>query len=356
MTTSAGDGRNRDAAEATGWSAEIERLAGRSWMALRAGEVALRAASGYLEPADARERQRRLTEERAQTIDQLHHLADDLHADSPLLHWLDEPAGTRRLLGLPEGVTACVFDLDSVLTTSTAVHVAAWADAFDSFLLARAARQRDPFIPFDRDSDYQTYVTERPRIDGVRAFLASRGIRLPEGGPDDPSDVETVRGLANRKMQALQRHLAREGVAAYIGSRCYLEAAHLVGIRRAVVSASANTTVILERAGIAHLIDQRIDAEVIDSEQLAPKPAPDTLIAACRLLGADPSEAADFETTPDGIYAARSAGFRLVIAVEREGTVEALHAAKPDVVVNDLAQLLEHHEPAERSELATRRG
>jgi beta-phosphoglucomutase-like phosphatase (HAD superfamily) len=261
MTASAEDGRHRDAAGATGWAAEIERLAGRSWMALRAGEVALRAASDYLDPADARERQRRLAEERAQTIDQLHRLADDLHTDSPLLHWLDEPAGTRKLLGLPDGVSACVFDLDSVLTTSTTVHIAAWADAFDSFLLARAARQREPFIPFDRDGDYQAYVSERPRLDGVRAFLASRGIRLPEGAPHDPPEAETVRGLANRKMQALQRHLAREGVAAYIGSRCYLEAAHLVGIRRGVVSASANTTEILERAGLAHLIDQRIDAE-----------------------------------------------------------------------------------------------
>ena len=297
-----------------------------------------------------------MAEERAQTIDQLHRLADDLHTDSPLLHWLDEPAGTRKLLGLPDGVSACVFDLDSVLTTSTTVHLAAWADAFDSFLLARAARQRDPFIPFDRDGDYQAYLAERPRLDGIRAFLASRGIRLPEGAPDDPPGGGDRARSRNRKMQALQHHLAREGVAAYIGSRCYLEAAHLVGIGRAVVSASANTTEILERAGLTHLIDQRIDADMIDSEQLAPKPAPDTLIAACRLLGVDPSEAADFETTPDGIHAARSAGFRLVIAVEREGTVDALHAAKPDVVVNDLAQLLEHHEPAERSEPANRRG
>src|SRR3954454_21388174 len=155
MTAPAEDERNRDAAGATGWAAEIDRLGGQSWMALRPGEVALRAASDYLDPAEARERQRRLAEERAQTIDQLHRLADDLHTDSPLLHWLDEPAGTRKLLGLPDGVSACVFDLDSVLTTSTTVHIAAWADAFDSFLLGRAVRQREPFIPFDRDGAYQ---------------------------------------------------------------------------------------------------------------------------------------------------------------------------------------------------------
>lgn len=187
MTTSAGDGRNRDAAEATGRAAEVERLAGRSWMALRAGEVALRAATGYLEPAEACERQRRLTEERAQTIDQLHRLADDLHTDSPLLHWLDEPAGTRRLLGLPDGVSACVFDLDSVLTTSTTVHVAAWADAFDSFLLTRAARQREPFIPFDRDSDYQSYVTERPRLDGVPRLPGQPRHQASRGRASRPS-------------------------------------------------------------------------------------------------------------------------------------------------------------------------
>ena len=344
MTTPVGGEPNvsrGDAAQATGWAAEIERLAGRSWMALTAGEAALGAASHYLDPAALRERQRRLTAERVQTSDQLHRLAHERHTDSPMLRWLDEPtAGTRKLLGLPNGVSACVFDLDSVLTTSTTIHVGAWADTFDSFLLARSARQREPFVPFDRDGDYQTYLAERPRLDGVRAFLASRGITLPEGGPDDLPDAVTVQGLGSRKTLALQQHLAREGVAAYIGSRCYLEAAHLVGIRCAVVSASANTTEILDRAGLGHLLDQRIDAGTIDREELAPKPAPDTLIAACRLLGVDPSVAADFETAPAGIQAARSAGFKLVIALDRDGTAEALRAAKPDALVNDLAQLL----------------
>lgn len=330
-----------DQAEATGHSAEIERLAGSSWMALEAGEAGLRAARHYLKPADVGERERRLAGERAETIDQLHHLAHDLHTDSPLLHWLDAPTPTRGLLGLPSGVRACVFDLDSVLTTSTTVHAAAWADTFDSFMLARAGRHRDRFVPFDRDGDYQSLLAERPRLDGIRTFLASRGIRLPEGGPDDGPGAETVHGLAKRKMVALQHHLAREGVAAYIGSRCYLEAAHLVGIGCAVVSASANTVEILERVGLTDLIDQRVDAHTIETEHLAPKPAPDTLIAACRLLGVEPAEVADFETTSLGIRAARAAGIGLVVAVEREGAANALHTAKPDVVVNDLAQLLE---------------
>ena len=310
-------------------------------MALEAGEAGLRAARHYLRPADVGDRERRLAGERAETIDQLHHLAHDLHTDSPLLHWLDAPTPTRGLLGLPSGVRACVFDLDSVLTTSTTVHAAAWADTFDSFMLARAGRHRDRFVPFDRDGDYQALLAERPRLDGIRTFLASRGIRLPEGGPDDGPSVETVHGLAKRKMVALQHHLAREGVAAYIGSRCYLEAAHLVGIGCAVVSASANTVEILERVGLTDLIDQRVDAHTIESEGLAPKPAPDTLIAACRLLDEDPADVADFETTSLGIRAARAAGIGLVVALEREGAVNALHAAKPDVIVNDLAQLLE---------------
>jgi HAD superfamily hydrolase (TIGR01509 family) len=340
----AGAGRDERAGDETGTTApasQIERLAWRSWMALEAGEAALRAASHYLDSAEVHERERLLAVERAETVAQLHRLAHDLHTDSPLLHWLDAPTATRKLLGLPIGVAACLFDLDSVLTTSTGIHVAAWADTFDSFLLARAARQPEPFIPFDRDADYQVCLAERPRLDGVRIFLDSRGIRIPEGDPGDPPDAETVHGLASRKSEAVQHHLGREGVAAYVGSRCYLEAAYLLGLGRAVVSASAHTTEILERAGLTHLIDQRIDAHTIDSERLAPKPAPDTLITACRLLGVDPAEAADFETTPAGIHAARSAGIGLVIAVDREGADDALHAAGPDVIVSDLGQLLE---------------
>ena len=341
----AAEGQRGDEAEATGKAADIERLAGRSWMALEAGESALHAAARYLDPIELQERKHQLAEQRAQTIDQLHHLAHDLHTDSPLLHWLDAPTATRRLLGLPNAVRACIFDLDSVLTTSTSVHVAAWADTFDVFLLARSGRVPEPFIPFDRLVDYQAYVAERPRLDGVRAFLASRGINLPEGRADDPVDAQTVHGLANRKEQALRKHLAREGVAAYIGSRCYLEAAHLLGIRRVVVSASANTNEILARAQLTHLLDGRIDAETIESARLAPKPAPDTLIAACRLLGVDPEQAADFETTPAGIKAARAAGVRLVVAVTRDGTADDVLHAEADVIVNDLAQLLEQRPP-----------
>ncbi|HET7379557.1 MAG TPA: HAD family hydrolase [Gaiellales bacterium] len=330
---------------ATGWAAaQIERLAGRSWMALEAGDAALHAASRYLDPVDLHAREEELARERAQTIDQLHHLAEDLHTDTPLLHWLDLPTAARRLLGLPAEVRACVFDLDSVLTTSATIHAAAWADTFDSLLLGRAARLRQPFIPFDRDADYRTYLAERPRFEGIREFLASRQIRLPEGAPGDPADADTVHGLANRKGLALQRHLAQDGVAAYIGSRCYLEAANLVGIRTAVVSPSSNTDEILRRAGLARFIQERIDATVIESGGLRPKPAPDTLLAACRQLCIEPAQVADFETMPAGVEGARRAGMRFVVAVLREGSADPLHAVAPDVVVNDLAQLLDHRE------------
>jgi len=335
------DGAPGDEAEATGHAAEIERLAGRSWMALEAADAGLTAASHYLDPATVARRRRLLVEERGQTIGELHHLADDLRTDSPLLHWLDEPSATRKLLGLPNVVRACVFDLDTVLTTSAGVHVAAWADTFDSFLLDRAVEQGEPFVPFDRSNDYATYLAERPRLDGVRLFLASRGLTVPEGHPDDQPGTRTVQGLANTKARALQEHLDREGVAAYIGSRCYLEAAKLVGIGRAVVSASATTAQILERAGLAGLVDVRIDGGVIESAGLRPKPAPDTLLAACERLGVGPDETAAFETASAGIEAARVAGMALVVAVRRDGTVHTGHTGA-DLVVGDLAQLIEH--------------
>ena len=256
-----GEERGGDEAEATGRAAEIERLAGRSWMALEAGEVALRAASALPRSSGRRERERRLAGERAETIDQLHRLADDLHTDSPLLHWLDAPTATRRLLGLPNGVNACVFDLDSVLTTSTTVHIAAWADTFDSFLLARAGRQRERFVPFDRDGDYEPIWRNGRGLTASAPSWPAAASGFPRAAPTTVPTARPCTASPSGRRQALQHHLAREGVAAYIGSRCYLEAAHLVGIGRAVVSASANTTEILERAGLAHLIDQRIDAE-----------------------------------------------------------------------------------------------
>jgi HAD superfamily hydrolase (TIGR01509 family) len=241
------------------------------------------------------------------------------------------------MIGLPEHVTACVFELDGVLTTSAAVHAAAWAETFDPFLLARAERHRRPFVPFLRDHDYDEHLAGTPRLDGVRAFLASRGISLPEGADDDLPGTATVHGLANRKNEALQQHLDREGVDAFAGARSYLVAADMLHVRRAVVSASANTETMLERAGLDDLVDELVDGRVIEAEHLRPRPAPDSLLLACRRLGVPPHQAAAFETTPAGIAAARAADVRLAVAV---GPASAF-AGEADVVVSDLEELLD---------------
>jgi HAD superfamily hydrolase (TIGR01509 family) len=227
-----------------------------------------------------------------------------------------------------------------VLTTSAAVHAAAWAETFDPFLLERSERSRRPYVPFDRQHEYDAYLAGRPRLDGIRAFLASRGIGLPEGSDADPAGAPTVHGLATLKNQLLQRSLAAQGVDAFVGSRCYLEAAHLLGVHLAVVSASSNTEEILELTQLDHLIEQRVDGATIAAEGLRPKPAPDTLLAACRALDVDPADAVDFETTLAGISAARASGFRITVGVDRDGDTYALWASDSDLVVRDLVELV----------------
>jgi len=283
---------------------------------------------------------RRLVAERAEIVRSLEALGRERHEHSPLVRWLAAPAVTARMLGLPAEVTACVFDLDGVLTTSADTHVAAWSETFDRFLLEQADRHHRPFIAFDRRHDYEDFVAGRPRLDGVRVFLASRGISLPEGDPDDPPGAPTVHGLANRKNRLLQQHLAREGLAALGGSRCYLQAAGMAGLSRAVVSASANTVTFLERAGLADLVDLRVDGTTIDAEGLRPKPAPDMLLAVCRRLEIEPRRVAAFETIPAGVTAARVAGVALAVGVDRSGEAELLRASDVDLVVNDLTELL----------------
>jgi beta-phosphoglucomutase-like phosphatase (HAD superfamily) len=288
------------------------------------------------------ERSRRLGEERVETVQLLRSLGHDLHATSRLVDWLEVPTLTRGLLGLPADVVACVFDLDGVLTTSPEAHATAWAEAFDPFLLAWAERSGRLFIPFDRRDEYERFVAGKPRIDGVRTFLASRGIGLPEGASDDPTSAESIHGLANRKNLALQRRLQREGVAAYEGSRCYLEAAQRLGLRRAVVSASANTGAILERAGLAHLVEDRIDGNAIRVERLRPEPAPDAILAACERLGVESCKVAAFATTPTGVRAAQAAHAELVIGVDRSGYADRLLISGADVVIGDLTELIDH--------------
>lgn len=248
------------------------------------------------------------------------------------------------MLGLTDDVDACVFELEGVLTGAASIHAAAWAETFDDLLLSRAERSRDrlgPYAPFNPRTDYVTYIHGRPRVDGVRAFLASRGIRLPEGSPDDQPSAETVHGLAQRKNLALLRRLAAEGVQAHAGARHYLEALREAGVHAAVVSASANTSAILARAGLDRLVDVRVDGRTIADEHLRTWPAPDVLLAACEELHVAPRHAAAFETMADGVAAGHNAGFREVVAVERHGAPETMRRQGADLVVRDLDELLD---------------
>jgi beta-phosphoglucomutase family hydrolase len=241
------------------------------------------------------------------------------------------------VLGLPDGVTACLFDLDGVLTDTAAVHAAAWAKAFDSFLHARDGAD---FVPFSRQ-DYLDYVDGKPRAAGVRDFLASRGISLPEGSPDDPPEAETVNGLGNRKNADLVQRIRSGGVEVFEGSRRYLQAAREAGLRRAVVSSSANTADVLAVTGLDEYVELRVDGVTIRTEGLAGKPAPDTFLAAADRLGVAPAAAAVFEDAIAGVQAGRSGHFGAVVGVDRAGQADALRANGATVVVTDLAELLD---------------
>jgi beta-phosphoglucomutase family hydrolase len=238
-------------------------------------------------------------------------------------------------------VTACLFDLDGVLTQTAKVHAAAWKRMFDDYLRRRAARAGEAFVPFDPLRDYDEYVDGKPRDDGVRSFLASRGIQLPEGGADDPPGADTIHGLGNRKNEILLELIHAEGVQPYEGSVRYVEAARAAGLRRAVVSSSTNCRDVLAAAGIADLFEEVVDGVVAEREHLHGKPAPDTFLAGARALGVEPPHAAVFEDALAGVEAGRAGGFGCVVGVNRVGQAEALRAHGADVVVDDLAELLE---------------
>jgi beta-phosphoglucomutase family hydrolase len=246
-----------------------------------------------------------------------------------------------QMLGLPTTIQACLFDLDGVLTQTAKVHAAAWKEMFDAFLRARAARTGEPFVPFDAVADYDEYVDGKPRYDGVRSFLASRGIELPEGEPSDPPSAETIAGLGNRKNELVLALIRRDGVEAYDGSVRYVHAAREAGLHRAVVSSSANCREVLEAAGIADLFEVRIDGLVAEREHLRGKPAPDTFLAAARALEVQPPQAAVFEDALAGVAAGRAGRFGFVVGVDRVGQADALRAHGADIVVSDLAELLD---------------
>jgi beta-phosphoglucomutase family hydrolase len=248
--------------------------------------------------------------------------------------------GGREVLGLPGSVRACLFDLDGVITQTAVLHAAAWKEMFDEYLRVRAERAGEPFVPFEA-SDYEMYVDGKRRADGTRSFLASRGIQLPEGSPGDPPDAETVHGLGNRKNLIVQRRMHEDGVLVYPGSVEYLHRVRAAGLATAVVSSSANTSDVLAVTGIADLFDTRVDGQVAARDHLAGKPAPDTFLAAASALGAGPRQAAVFEDALAGVQAGRAGGFALVVGVDRTGQADALRHNGADVVVTDLAELLE---------------
>jgi beta-phosphoglucomutase family hydrolase len=230
------------------------------------------------------------------------------------------------MLGLPDTITACLFDLDGVLTTTAEVHAQAWKEMFDAFLGERG----EP--PFELPGDYDEYVDGKPRLDGVRAFLASRGIA---------ADEELVRRLGERKNELVLTHIRTEGVKVYEGSVRYVEAAHDAGLRCAVVSSSANAREVLRAAKIEQLFEAVVDGIVAAREGLPGKPAPDTFIAGARALDAQPPDAVVFEDALVGVEAGRRGEFGFVVGVDRTGQAEALKARGADIVVSDLSELLD---------------
>src|SRR5574337_936629 len=222
------------------------------------------------------------------------------------------------VLGLPETVHACLFDLDGVLTDTASVHTKAWKTMFDAYLAQRAARTGEPFVPFDPVGDYLKFVDGRKREDGVRSFLSSRGIELPEGGAADPADAETVHGLGSRKNDAFQKTLHDDGVEVFGGSLRYLEAV----------------------TGLDRFIGRRVDGVTLREEHIPGKPAPDSFLRAAELLDVSPAAAVVFEDALSGVAAGRAGNFGFVVGVDRVGHADELRRSGADIVVTDLAELL----------------
>jgi beta-phosphoglucomutase family hydrolase len=244
------------------------------------------------------------------------------------------------MLGLPDGIRTGLFDLDGVLTRTAVVHAAAWKELFDEFLRRRAAETGEPFVPFDAHADYDRYVDGKKRADGVRSFLAARGIHLPEGDPDDPPAAATVHGLGTRKNELVLAKLAG-GVEVYAGSVRYVEALRDAGLARALVSSSANAKAVLATTGLADLFDVVVDGVVAEQEGLAGKPAPAMFLAAAQRLNVAPAAAAVFEDALAGVEAGRAGGFGHVVGVDRTGQREELLRHGADIVVADLEDLLD---------------
>jgi len=316
---------------------ELDTISSRWQVALDADEGALHAASHSLPSTEISRRRSLLTQERvavAKDLTRLAHVAG-VHP----MPWLSPIPVSNHMLGLSEEITACLFDLDGVLTDSGVLHAWAWGEVLDQFLQRVSEQAGWHFIPFDRNADYREYMDGRPRLEGIHAFLGSRGIRLPEGRFDDPAEAHTAYGLARRKGEFLSRGLRTRGSTALPGARRYLQAAGHAGLRRAVLSASLHASRMLELAGLATLVEAHVDADVIQAEALRSRPAPDQLESACRNLGVKPSETVAFTHSVAGVAAGRAAGLT-VIGVAEEDDAELLRAIAADRVVPSLGSLL----------------
>jgi beta-phosphoglucomutase family hydrolase len=241
------------------------------------------------------------------------------------------------VIRLPDEVRACLFDMDGVLTDTASVHAEAWKQTFDAFLKERAGGDAQPF---DIKADYGRYVDGKKREDGVRSFLESRGIELPEGTPDDPPEADTIYGVGLRKNDLVQKLIDERGVDVYEGSVRFVKAVREAGLKTAVVSSSANTERILASAGMTDLFDERVDGVRIAEEGLPGKPAPDSFLRGAQLVGVEPAEAAVFEDALAGVEAGRAGDFAITVGVDRHGNPDALREHGADVVVSDLAELL----------------
>jgi HAD superfamily hydrolase (TIGR01509 family) len=316
----------------------LDTVASHWQLALDSAHSALSAAAGELAAADLATRSRELAEERRAAADQLARLA---HATGVRpLPWLSNVPVTKQLLGLTSTTRGCLFDLDGVLTDSAVLHASAWAEVFDEFLLQFDATTDRHVAPFDRHADYRAYVEGRPRLDGVHAFLSSRGISVPEGRREDPPRARTAHGIANHKRDLLRRRLRGRAVTGLSGARRYLEAAGHAGLGRAVLSASANSLPMLELAGLATLVEQVVDASVMRAGGLRSRPAPDLVLAACQRLGIAPEDGVTFTNSPAGVAAGHAAGMP-VIGVAVGADEEVLLGFGAERVVPSLNALLD---------------
>ena len=253
----------------------------------------------------------------------------------------DDAFGATRL-GLAGGVRACLFDLDGVLTRTAKIHASAWKMTFDTFLHAYDRRTGHNDAHFDADADYENYVDGRTREDGIRSSIASRGIDVPEGDPDDEPGTESVRGIAEEKQWTFMSLLEQHGPQVYEGSVRYVKAAREAGLACAVVTSSENCAAILQAAQIAELFDATVDGHDVSALNLRGKPSPDSYLAGAKALGVDPAQAAVFEDALSGVEAGHAGGFGTVVGVDRIGGEHSGHLRRhgATIVVKDLSELL----------------